>query len=231
MVTRGEGQINQGLSLREVTLRRGGRVLFKNISKDFSLGKAYLLTGENGSGKTSLLEVLAGNLRQTKGSLSQEPKNLQISYCAVEPFLYEELSVFENLKFFAELLGSKVLKEVSNSIEAWGLEKHTDYRISELSSGLVKRTSLARAFLGNPQMILVDEPLTFLDSEGVNIFKSKLRRFIEAGGGAIVASNRPLEFDFIDFEHQALRELWLEPVSQGTVSSETAYPDSSKNAH
>jgi len=166
--------------LQSVFLDRGQGIVFKNLSTTFYSGRAYLIQGSNGAGKTSLLELIAGTLRPNSGEVLREAPTgmeLSISYAAVESFLYEDLTVRENLEFFAKLslMSSAAVDE---SLVEWGMERYADEPITSLSSGMAKRVSLARAFLGASKFLLVDEPLSFLDQDGIGVLRIKLEDYV-----------------------------------------------------
>jgi heme ABC exporter ATP-binding subunit CcmA len=143
---------------------------------DFAIapGDLLLILGENGSGKTTLLRLLAGLVRPTSGSLAFRGQRLrtpdaafrrQIGFLSHRSHMYDELSLRENLRFAARLFGLKKGDEVvSHALALARLEEKADERLGRLSRGMQQRAALARAFLHQPAVLLLDEPFTALDS-------------------------------------------------------------------
>ncbi len=121
-------------------------------------GALTVITGENGSGKTTLMRIVAGALSADSGSVEISGK---IGYVPQTPSLFEDMTVRENLKFFASLSKTDIPADIP-----MGAAEFLDKRVSALSGGMKKRASIACALLGNPQIVLLDEPAASLDSEG-----------------------------------------------------------------
>ena len=164
--------------LQEVAKHIPGRTLFQNVNFVFNYGDVVSLTGNNGEGKTTLLRIVSGAIRPSTGAVTHRP-NIRIGYApAAENVFFSRLTGRENLTFFANL--QKVSKqELKAEMDRWSerpnfkkaLETH--YFLS--SSGMKQILNLFRAFLGSPELILLDEPMQSLDQDSVKFFIERIK--------------------------------------------------------
>jgi heme exporter protein A len=164
-------------------------------------GDAILIYGSNGAGKTTLLRLLATLARPSEGEVLYGGKNLHrypaaraaIGFVSHASFLYGDLTVLENLKFFGTLLALPGLEmKIDAALEVFGLGHRTNTPVRQLSRGLQQRVSLARAFLHEPQFLLLDEPFTGLDAATASTLETLMRQ-LPAQGRAVVFSTH--DFD------------------------------------
>ncbi len=153
--------------------------------------------GPNGSGKSTLLRVLAGLLRPTAGtatlegtviSASDEAFRRRVGFAGHEPGLYPRLSVAENLALFARLHGARE-RRVDAVLEELGLAERRDTLAGTLSAGLKRRTSVARALLHEPDLLLLDEPYANLDDDASELVSGAIRRWRAPGRAALIATH------------------------------------------
>ncbi len=169
------------VELKDISRSYGKKWALRNVTLNIAEGDKLLLTGPNGAGKTTLLQLLATTLSPTSGTLrlfgqdaehdlASTRKKLGVLF--MESFLYNELSVVENLLFFAQLYD---LKEPKNVVDSWletvQMTRFANARVSTLSRGEKQRVSLARSLLHEPSLLLWDEPTTGLDEEARNFLK------------------------------------------------------------
>jgi heme exporter protein A len=187
---------------RELGVRLGGRVVFAARSFDWEGPGVIAVTGANGSGKTTLLKVLAGLLAPGRGTvewseggrtLKAPAARARLGLVSPEIGLYEDLSALENLAFFAAARG-QAWNEAEG--ESWlarlGLAGRGGERLSGYSSGMKQRVKLAFAMMGEPGLLLLDEPGSNLDEAG----RSTLERMVEDAARralVVVATNDPAE--------------------------------------
>lgn len=179
--------------------------IFRKFSYDFVAGRSYAITGINGSGKSTLLQVIGGAIMASEGKQEystndERPTTTEnalrnISIAAPYLELIEEMTANEMLAFHAKfktlkLSAAQILSEV-------GLEKSGDKQIRYYSSGMKQRLKLAQAFFSNTSVLLLDEPTTNLDEEGIAIYKKLLQKN-SAGRLIIVSSNDKQEYDFCE---------------------------------
>ena len=161
----------EAVVLRDVWKRyRTGWVL-RGVSLSLEQGESLLVLGANGSGKTTLLRIIAGLVRPTRGEVrvlgrsTLEPSTRsQMGLVPHHSLLYQELTVRENLEYYAKLYGVEGYEpERDPVVEALGLRSYLDRRVEELSFGWRRRADIARALLHHPRLLLIDEPFTGLD--------------------------------------------------------------------
>lgn len=152
-----------------------GKAVLNDVSLNLSNG-VYGLLGPNGSGKTTLLRCIAGIIIPQKGTIERPER---IGYLPQSFGMYPELTVYEALRYFAIIKGiSDAMCDeiVMSSIELTNLEKQKDEKIGSLSGGMVRRVGIAQAIIGEPGLIIVDEPTTGLDPEERMRFKNLIAR-------------------------------------------------------
>jgi heme exporter protein A len=173
-------------ALSLVGLRRdfGERTALEGASVELAAGESLVVLGPNGAGKTTLLRMLATLLRPSGGEarvlgceLPREAWRLRgrIGYLGHEPLLYRDLSGRENLAFHARLHGmpaAEAAARIEGLLAAVGMERRADERIAELSAGMRQRLAICRCVLHQPQLLLLDEPDSNLDSEGRELARS-----------------------------------------------------------
>ena len=185
------------LSVRDLALLRGERVVFSGVGFDVPEGGALLLTGANGAGKSSLLRCLAGLLPPIEGEVSWRGEDaltdlsahaLRIRYAGHAEALKPSLTVAENIGFWARLWGG----DGRAALAAVALDGLADLPARVLSSGQRRRLSLARLLLGEPLLWLLDEPTVGLDAASVERLGGLLAAHRAKGGAVIAATHLPL---------------------------------------
>jgi ABC-type multidrug transport system ATPase subunit len=180
--------------------------IFRNIHFEFTAGNSYAITGPNGSGKSTLLQVIGGAMMMSEGKTKYEVGGLKsevpvdeayqyISIAAPYLELIEEMTVTEFLEFhgrFKNLLTSLTIKEI---IAIIGLERAAHKQIRYYSSGMKQRVKLAQAMFSDVPVVLLDEPCTNLDAEGIELYH-KLIEDYTINRLVIVSSNDEQEYKF-----------------------------------
>ena len=141
----------------------------RDVTTSFSRGRLYTILGENGAGKSTLLRVIAGLSSPSSGSVQvfgMPPRDSlqRIGYMAHASMLYDEMTALENLQYFAGLYGIDDSSRLTETLTAVGLDPKLDRRVGEYSQGMRQRASLARAMVHDPELLLLDEPFSNLDS-------------------------------------------------------------------
>lgn len=159
-------------------------------------GEIYGLLGPNGSGKTTLIRLLIGLLKPTSGEVTllghaMPNKALlsQVGYMTQASALYEELTVRENVSFFAEMCGSHDRAWMEEAVRLVDLQDRSRSIVRTLSGGLRQRTSLACALAHKPRLLLLDEPTVGIDPQLRAIFWAYFRRMAATGVALIVSSH------------------------------------------
>jgi heme exporter protein A len=190
-------EIAPALQLHEVSKRYGARWALVRLSLNVKRGAALLLTGHNGSGKTTLLRVLATAVRPSSGRVevlgldaARDPQAVraQVGLLSHANFVYEDLSGLENLEVLARLLGVP-LSVAPSALERVSLSPKDDRPIRTYSAGMRRRLALARLFLKQPAVALLDEPFVELDPAGVSELETRIRELRAAGTTLVLATH------------------------------------------
>jgi ABC-2 type transport system ATP-binding protein len=150
------------LEARNLEKRYGDRVALREVSLTAAAGDLVAVIGPNGAGKTTLLSVLAGNLEPDSGEVASAPE--RIGWVPQQQSLYGKLTVEENLRLFAELEGCEDVDEtVARMLEQTDLHERANEQVEKLSGGNRQRLNVALGLLGDPTLLLLDEPSAALD--------------------------------------------------------------------
>ena len=168
------------LRFEGVTLRRGGRILFEGLDLEVGAGQAIHVAGPNGSGKSSLLRLAAGLLRAEQGRVERSMLALADDHVALD----RELPLKRAMQFW----GSRA----DAALEALALAPLADVPVRLLSSGQLKRATLARIVASGAPLWLLDEPLNALDAEGATRLAHLIGGHLESGGAVVAASHQAI---------------------------------------
>ncbi len=176
------------IEIENLTKSFGTFYALKGINLQFNFGEFWMIVGPNGAGKTTLLKIIATLSKPTSGLMrinnfksKETVVNIrkQIGFIAHQNFLYDNLTARENLKFYAQMYHLKNYSDwIDSRLEQVGLLSRKDDLVKNFSQGMKRRLTIARALLNNPQLILLDEPFSGLDQQGVDTFSALLREFI-----------------------------------------------------
>jgi heme ABC exporter ATP-binding subunit CcmA len=170
----------------------------RDISFTVDGGACLALLGRNGAGKTTLLRILAGLSKAARGSITvlgkdarAEVTRRKIGVLGHGIGVYEELSAFENLRLFARLYGiADPNKTAREWLERTGLDRVRDGLVREFSRGMRQRLAVARAFLHNPSLLLLDEPFTALDDRAIKVLQDLLKNALQEGRTIIMSTHQ-----------------------------------------
>jgi heme exporter protein A len=185
------------LSGRGIRCVRGGREVFSELDFEASSGEALAVTGPNGSGKTSLLRLVAGLLTMAGGSIDLEGGEAELSlpeqvhYLGHRDALKPALSVSENLTFWRDFLGGEAFDPAA-SLAAVGLDHAARLPAAYLSAGQRRRLSIARLLAVRRPVWLLDEPTNALDAAGQSLFAGMMNDHLGRGGLIVAATHAPL---------------------------------------
>ena len=188
-------QSDRSIYANGIGRRFGIRWVLRGVSLEVGRGEAVGLLGSNGSGKSTMLRVLGTLLIPNAGSASitgldivrdAERVRSHVGYLAHTPGLYDELTARENLRFAADMLGLPYTA-ADDSLERVGLTQVAGDRVRGFSAGMQRRLALARLIMRNPSVLLLDEPYSNLDADGVELMNSIIAGVVKSGGAALVA--------------------------------------------
>ncbi|UEG51106.1 ABC transporter ATP-binding protein [Ferruginibacter lapsinanis] len=178
--------------------------IFRHVDYTFDPGGRYAITGPNGSGKSTLLQVISGAITHSEGSIQYEINGAivkpneeykQVSIAAPYLELIEEMTANEFLQFHTKF--KPLTTPLSKILQIIGLEKAADKQIRYYSSGMKQRLKLAQAFFTDASVLLLDEPTTNLDKEGIALYHQLIANYT-ANKLIIVSSNDTQEYDFCE---------------------------------
>lgn len=183
------------LTIKQLACEREDRYLFTQFDWQACAGELWQLSGPNGAGKTSLLKILSGLMWYPEGTLTWHLQNKdglhwrdKLGVIGHQTGLRDELTANENLQWLAALHG-EIWQNASQVFYALGLKGYTDVPLSHLSAGQKRRVALARLWLSDKQVWLLDEPFTAIDSQGVALLEQQLEQLAQQGKLIIYTSH------------------------------------------
>lgn len=191
------------LTVENLKLQRDGRTIFSGLGFSLYLGSAILVKGQNGSGKTSLLKIIAGLLKQSSGKLLFNNENIDdfraefnsdLQFIGHKNFLKQDLTVYENLKLYADLYGSEIL--IPSALNFFKISDCAHQKAKKLSAGMQKRVLLAKLLICESDIWILDEPTVNLDKAGKDLLKGLIKTKLENQGMVIISSHEENLFDF-----------------------------------
>jgi ABC-2 type transport system ATP-binding protein len=183
------------VDVRDLQVRRGGNVVLPGVSLEIPAGSVTGLLGPSGSGKTTLLRAIVGVQRIESGTVHVlgEPagtplQRRRVAYVTQAPSIYGDLTVRENLLYFAQIVDvdSSQIDKVADTV---GLAPHLGTRVGSLSGGERSRASLAVALLGEPKLLVLDEPTVGLDPVLRRDLWQMFHRLADDGATLLVSSH------------------------------------------
>lgn len=176
----------------------GDYAALRDISFELQPGRCTALIGRNGAGKTTLLRTMAGLSRADKGNVTIFGKDMRspetrrrIGVLGHSIGIYDELTAIENLRLFSRLYD---VKDGEASATRWlarvGLERVADGLVREFSRGMRQRLAVARAFLHDPDILLLDEPFTSLDDKAIDVLQTVLRQSLSEGRTVVMSTHQ-----------------------------------------
>ena len=170
-----------------LTLGYGNEIVIKDLDLSLQKNKNYEVIGKNGSGKTTLLNLLSNNFEGNTfdSDISREATNiLEISHI---PTLLENLTLIENVIYFTSSMNIDEEK-VNSTIKKYDMLSFKNDTIKNFSSGMIKRTELAIADIKEPDVLCIDEPLNYLDKQGIDRLQNLINERTDNNKSNILSS-------------------------------------------
>ncbi len=181
--------------------RRGGRALFRDLTFSVNPGELLHIQGENGSGKTSLLRILAGLSRQEEGQVLWSSADIReireeyasnLLYLGHHPAVKDDLTVAENLSMSSRIAGLEPSRRhMESALEHVGLARRITLPARVLSQGQRRRLALARLWLDERPLWVLDEPFTALDVHATALLENRLEQHLARGGMVVLTTHQP----------------------------------------
>jgi heme ABC exporter ATP-binding subunit CcmA len=190
--------MTEAVAAEDVWKYYGDYAALREIKLTVDPGSCVALLGRNGAGKTTLLRIIAGLSKAGRGRVSilgkdaRDPETRRrVGVLGHGISVYEELSAFENLTLFGRLYGvENPAKTAADWLDRAGLSRVSDGLVREFSRGMRQRLAIARAFLHDPQVLLLDEPFTSLDDRAIAVLQTVLRESLERGCTIVLSTHQ-----------------------------------------
>ena len=185
------------LIVSDLTCQRGYNELFINLSFELNSGEILKISGANGSGKTSLLKIIAGLNSAESGRLSINNNKVgsyeyqsDIFYLGHLPALSPELHCKENLDYLTQLNNSSSNQSLDEALTNIGLKNFENEYAANLSAGQKRTVVLSALFITQAKVWLLDEPFTALDSDGINVIEAQITRHCNNNGICVLTTHQ-----------------------------------------
>lgn len=214
------------LEVKNISVRYKKKIVLKDVSFSADFGQCIGLLGINGSGKSTLLSTISGALKPESGELflnkisaSENRKDYrkEIGYVTQENPLIPELTALDNLRLWTSLSGKELGRYLSEPpLSMLNVASFLKTPVSKLSGGMKKRLSIASVLLGNPKVLLLDEPFAALDLIAKHDILDYIQYYVRSGGIAVIASHEETIFDYC-------HKVYL--LNQGSLTDTSLLPE------
>lgn len=215
------------LSVQDIGKKIGKREIVKHITFEVKAGEIFGFLGPNGAGKTTTIRMLVGLIKPSSGSIYICGHSLRTDFlnairhvgCIVEnPELYPYLTGQENLEHFARMLPDVTPERIAEVVELVELTPRIDELVKTYSLGMRQRLGIAQALLGNPKLLILDEPTNGLDPAGIRELRTFIQRLAKEKGISVFISSHILHEVQLMCDRVAI-------INQGTIINTAAVKD------
>ncbi|WP_077622617.1 ABC transporter ATP-binding protein [Sediminibacillus massiliensis] len=210
------------IKLESVGKTFGENVVLNNINLHIEKGTFYGIVGTNGVGKTTLVKIIAGLLTPTEGKVNingyqvdLNSNKVEIGFIPDSPTMYDYLTGEEYLYFASAILDiqkDKIDEKVSFLLKKFNLYQAKDKLIAKYSNGMKQKLSIASVIISEPEILILDEPLTGVDMISSNVIKDYLKSFVEKGSLVLMTTH------ILELAHNTCDRIGI--LNQGTLATE-----------
>ncbi len=190
---------NPAVRIDALTKRFGFSWALNGIELTLNQGELLAMFGPNGAGKTTLIQILSSLMKPTSGKITLLGYDLEkkgealrktIGVLAHLPLLFDNLTARENLKFYGQMFEVKNLKaRIDQLLTDVGLKEYGNQLVGTFSRGMQQRLAIARALIHKPRLLLLDEPHTGLDQNGIAFLTQTLKNFLDEGKTVVMTGH------------------------------------------
>ena len=191
--------------VKDLSIERSNKKIFENVNLSLGSGKIILLKGKNGSGKTTLLKALLNLIEPSSGVIYWQGKLLKknlydffnhVTYIADKTSSLSKLSVQENIKIWKKIFLSNISNsQVENILKTLKLDIYLDQKVNSLSFGETKKLEFLRLIIENKKIWILDEPLSNLDNESIDVIAQTFEDHRSKEGSIIFSSHQESEIN------------------------------------
>ena len=191
--------------VKDLKIKRSNKIIFENINLSLGSGTIMLLKGKNGSGKTTLLKSIINIIEPSSGSIFWKGKPLKknlydfynhVTYIGDRTSSLNKLTVIENINIWKKIFLSKIKKDqIENILQTLKLDIHLNHKVNSLSFGETKKLEFLRLIIEDKKIWILDEPLSNLDEESIDIIKQTFEDHGSKDGSIIFSSHQDSEID------------------------------------
>lgn len=194
------------LEVSQLTAIRDERILFESLSFTIDSGELVQIEGRNGTGKTTLLRIVTGLGDRDNGEIFWNGESIEsnrdgyhedLLFLGHSTGVKRELTAYENLRFYLNVHSKKRTsnEDIYNALIKVGLAGREDVPVAQLSAGQQRRVALARLWLSDHKLWILDEPLTAIDKQGVKVLESLFLNHAEQGGIVVLTTHQDMFTD------------------------------------
>ena len=183
------------VKISNLTMRFGKKTVLTDVNISIKEGEIYGIVGNNGAGKTTLLKLVCGLLKPVSGSIifGDSVKPPIIGTLIESPGLYFDMSAYENIKAKSLCMGIKYTKgQIEDLLSVVGLDNVRKKSVRTFSMGMKQRLAIAIALVGDPELLILDEPINGLDPQGINDIRNLVLKIHKERNVSIIISSHIL---------------------------------------
>ena len=187
------------LKSNDLSLGYSNQIVIKGINLNLFDEKNYQIIGKNGAGKTTLMNFISSNFNGTNFESKFDRLKISVNQISSTPTLIYDLTLEENLNYFTSD-SSISTEDKLNVVFKYIPRDYLDEKVKNFSSGMIRRVELSIIEIKNPSVFCIDEPLNFLDSEGVSLLTKLIKNRSSSNKCNILSSQEFVKLDDVDFE-------------------------------